>query len=70
MSFRCGICNKAQPAHSTPEVLVTEKRQRHYPERTKDNKVIDHGGSGWEIAKEVQACTDCAKEDKKGGCRV
>jgi hypothetical protein len=65
MSFRCGICSKAQPVHSTPKILVLEKRQRHYPERTKNNRVIDRGGVGWEIAREVQACTDCAEEDKK-----
>jgi len=42
-------------------MLVTERRHKVYPERKKGTKVIDKGGKGWEIAKEVKACAKCVK---------
>jgi len=36
-------------------MLVTERRYKVYPERKKGTKVIDKGGKGWEIAKEIRA---------------
>jgi len=61
MSFRCELCSKPQPANTAPTMLVVERRRKSYPERRKGTKVIDVGGEGWEIAKEVQACTRCVK---------
>ena len=60
MAFRCGICDGAQDAGTVPVVLITEKREVSYPQRMKGKKVIDPGGTGWEIVSEVNACADCA----------
>jgi len=60
MSFRCELCNRAMPAGTSPVVLILERRQKNYPERTNGKKVIDRGGRGWEIAKEAKACKKCA----------
>ena len=60
MSFRCGVCNEAQGPGAAPVMLVTERREVTYPERRKGKKVIDRGGNGWEIAREVAACAKCA----------
>lgn len=60
MSFRCGVCNEAQDPRVTPVMLVTEWREVTYPERRKGKKVIDRGGNGWEIVREVAACAKCA----------
>jgi hypothetical protein len=64
MAFRCGFCNKAQEAGTSPVMVVTETRAKNYPERRKQtrmgNKVIDKGGQGSEIVSEVRACEKCA----------
>ena len=65
MAFRCGFCNKAQEAGTSPTMVVTETRAKNYPERRKQtstgNKLIDKGGRGSEIVKEVRACPTCAE---------
>jgi len=61
MSFRCELCNKQQPARTSPEVLIEESRNKSYPERKSGTKVIDIGGRGWEIVREVRACKKCVK---------
>jgi len=63
MSFRCGICNKAQETGTPPIMLVIEQRRVNYPQRMKGKKVIDPGGSGWEIARAVNACAKCADKN-------
>ena len=60
MSYRCGVCNKAQKAGSKPELVITGKRPKSYPERFgPDGKTIDKGGEGWEIANVKQVCPTC-----------
>lgn len=62
MSFRCDNCNKVQPAYSKPIKVITETRNRIYPKRFADLEqkiVIDNGGVGTEVVKEVDLCQDC-----------
>ena len=54
MSFVCDKCKKAQPHNTTPEVVVTETRNKIYPETE-----FDRGGSGWEIVKVIHVCKAC-----------
>ena len=60
MSFRCELCKKVQPSGSAPHKIVTETRQKSYPERRKGTKVIDVGGNGYETVTEISACDGCA----------
>ena len=60
MSFICGNCGEAQEDGSIPTLIVTERRNKIYPERYADSLVIDKGGSGYETVKEIQACEKCA----------
>lgn len=70
MSFRCAMCKEAQPVNSSPHKIVVETRAVTYPERTKkrvtqfreENIVIDAGGQGTEIVKEIDVCPTCAKK--------
>ncbi len=52
-------------------MVATEQRPAEYPSRSKAHRVRvgrkpkffdDPGGAGYEIAKEVKACTQCAAE--------
>ena len=65
MSFRCSICNEAQPDHSTPIKLVTKTRPKIYPSRTAmiegRTEVIDKGGKGFETVVEIPVCGRCSR---------
>ena len=65
MSFRCGVCGEAQEPKASPNMVVVESRNVSYPERSKgkgrERQVIDSGGDGWEIVREVKACSVCYK---------
>ena len=62
MSFRCQNCKGSQPVHSKPNRVVIQTRNKVYPERRdRDNNVIDKGGSGYEVAAEMQMCNDCVR---------
>jgi hypothetical protein len=63
MSFHCELCGEVQPTGSAPRRLVTETRQKSYPERRKGTKLIDAGGKGYETVTEVNACATCAGSD-------
>ena len=54
MSFVCEKCKKAQPHNTTPEVVITETRDKIYPETE-----FDRGGKGWEIVKTIRVCKAC-----------
>lgn len=69
MSFRCQVCQEAQPSRSAPNTLITETRERVYPFREHANKPRvdgvrpnDPGGKGWEIVTEVKICDKCADQ--------
>jgi hypothetical protein len=60
MSYRCGVCGRAQKVGAKPELVITSKRPKSYPERFgPDGKTIDKGGQGWEIAAVKQVCSTC-----------
>lgn len=65
MSFICEICNRPMPIGSKPIQYVTKTREVEYPERvvvdplSKKRKVIDRGGVGWEIVKQLNICKRC-----------
>lgn len=67
MSFKCELCECAQPAKSKPTRVIVETRPRVYPERTRPGKqgnpsrVIDFGGEGYEIVREVNVCSRCVE---------
>lgn len=60
MSFSCGNCGETQEDGTIPTLIVTERRDKIYPERSKDNTVVDKGGRGYETVREIQACEKCA----------
>ena len=59
MSFICEECGRVQPARSKPEKKIVEKRSKSYPRRERGDTVIDSGGTGWEIVKEITVCGSC-----------
>jgi hypothetical protein len=62
VSFRCERCGKVQPAHAKPHRIVTETRERVYPEIADDNDpsiVLQPEGRGWEVVKEIEVCERC-----------
>lgn len=64
MSFRCGLCGKKYGSRQKPNMVVIETRQKVYPVRTAvgfdgHTVVIDNGGVGVEIVKEVKSCQFC-----------
>ncbi len=68
--FRCYFCHKVTPPKTTRHSVVIESRAKQYSTRRRepkrgsyrdrDDAVQDHGGSGTEITKEVDACPECA----------
>jgi hypothetical protein len=68
MSFKCEKCSKVAPKGVSPVMEVVETRSATYPVRYKDpehprqSEVIDKGGKGAEIAKEIKVCPECAKK--------
>lgn len=61
MSFTCDKCHQAQVPHTKPIRVVVETRRRSYPRRyAKDGKkIIDEGGHGSEIVREMNLCPLC-----------
>ncbi len=62
MSFKCDDCNTVQ--NGKPIKVIVEKRDKVYPIRRKDpldikSAVIDKGGKGWEIVKEIEIGKEC-----------
>ncbi|MFW5871471.1 MAG: hypothetical protein ACOCUT_00035 [bacterium] len=63
MSFRCEKCNVSQSPKTQPIQTVTKERKVRYPQRlNEDNEIIDNGGTGFEIAEQLNLCEKCAKK--------
>ncbi len=74
--YRCGFCNKVSKPRASCNKVVVATRMHHHPFRQKVQQrwVLDKngkrklewcddpGGVGPQIAHEVDACADCAKE--------
>ncbi len=69
--YRCELCNRVSRPGERATKVVTERRPAEYPSRGKAQKgrtasrsrgQDDPGGAGYEIAKEVIACSTCARE--------
>lgn len=71
--FRCeGGCGRVPQPGEKPVRVVVETRAKEYPARygeprgyNREVPVLDPGGVGWEIAKEINLCPRCAKERAK-----
>jgi hypothetical protein len=72
--YKCDICQQIVPAGTKAHRLPVEFRFRRYPHRKNVNRVVrdgrifvsdDPGGEGYEIAREITACPDCAAQFKK-----
>lgn len=63
MSFKCDFCHNAQANKSRPNKIIVERREHQYPIRYRDNnpnnEIIDKGGSGLEIVREISVCNSC-----------
>ncbi len=59
MSFTCEKCGQAQRPRSKPVRVVVERRAKTYPRVEIGDEIIDSGGSGWEIAREIIICRGC-----------
>lgn len=58
MSYRCEGCGEVKKGR--PNMVVAETRDKVYPTRMNEqNEVIDRGGKGKEIVKEVKLCDSC-----------
>ena len=71
--FICQLCGGVVPPR-TAAARVVVRRPKQYPfrreanvfyrpdgnEKVKEHRRDDPGGEGWEIAKELLACPDCA----------
>jgi hypothetical protein len=72
--YKCQLCQKVVPPGTKAFRIPVEFRLRHYPPKARANRVVsdnkvhyvdDPGGTGYEIAREVTACPDCAANYKK-----
>ena len=61
MSFICQECGEVQDTGSKPKRVITQRREKIYPERKEGKIVIDNGGRGWEIVAEKVVCDVCQK---------
>ncbi|MEM9701738.1 MAG: hypothetical protein AAF907_04780 [Planctomycetota bacterium] len=66
--FRCPTCNTVVPPRTKPTFVVTHRRPVEYAERTAEvqgrrgrarTRVIDRGGFGHEIVRQVMTCPLC-----------
>lgn len=73
--FKCQNCQTVVPAHTKARRIVAETRFKEYPRRKKAfwayntqkgkrEEIDDIGGLGWEIAREIVVCPDCAAKLK------
>lgn len=54
--FLCGFCKCQSQPGETKTLIVVETRHKEYPKE---------GGQGYEIVKEVAACSSCAAQHNK-----
>ncbi|MEX1231563.1 MAG: hypothetical protein WEB58_15045 [Planctomycetaceae bacterium] len=73
--YRCEKCGVLVPPRTPANRLVIETREKHYPYRSKANRVAyidekgkhkidyvdDPGGTGLEIVQELNVCPKCAR---------
>ena len=59
MSFVCQSCNRSQENGVKPIKVVIQTREKIYPVRYVGKIVIDNGGRGTEIVKEINMCELC-----------
>jgi len=64
VSFICEECEQVQRPRSKPVKVVVEKRYKTYPRVEIEDEVIDFGGSGWEIVREILVCRGCLEQEK------
>ena len=71
--FKCQNCQTIVPAHTKAQRIVVEIRHKVYPKRKEAFWTVRHGshlliddvgGEGWEIAREIVVCPDCAAKMK------
>jgi hypothetical protein len=69
--YRCKLCNRVSRPGERASKVVTERRPAEYPSRGKAQRKSvgrrsklddDPGGAGYQIAKEIVACSTCAEE--------
>lgn len=60
--FICGACNQSSQANEPMRKIPVEIREMKYTRWDKDYRGEVPGGTGWEIAREVEACPRCTKE--------
>lgn len=67
--FRCQMCKTIVPAGQSANKLIVSRRAKIYAPRTKkfarargyrSERIIDRGGSGHEIVRELMVCASCA----------
>ena len=57
--FRCDLCKKISEPGDRPTMIVTEKREKEYSNRSKKGKEII--SKGWEIVQEKKCCSFAEK---------
>lgn len=60
MSFICQLCGELQGNRKKPVKKVIKTRIKIYPVRKKGKDIIDKGGVGVEVVKEIEVCETCA----------
>jgi len=73
--FRCQNCDTVVPAGTPAHKIVTQTREKEYAQReaAPDNRrrfgrrfrrsrIIDPGGHGHEIVREIMVCPECAEQ--------
>jgi len=63
--FKCKLCGSNIGPGVSPTEVVTQVREKTYPERMKGREVIDKGGYGVERAQSLNACTTCANQQSE-----
>ena len=67
--FRCQNCNTVVPPNTKATPVVVQRRPQSYEERSAEvqgrrgrarTRIIDRGGDGHEIVRELKVCPTCA----------
>lgn len=61
MSFRCQLCGKPQPPGTSPIEIIVGRRRVIYVHQGKRGNSETYG---WEIAKTIAVCEECAAKRK------
>jgi hypothetical protein len=68
--FKCQICGEQQPVGVHVNKVVLATRPKEYPQRYAgagaSQRIVDQGGVGTEIVREVNACGICAIKVRVG----